>query len=146
MTLWNLVSTQRIREVKSKGVSTQLKRGGALLAWPPLFYYTFCYLYSQITLKSMINWVEHHNRSIIKNKGWSPFDLTTIISVTRRSRTDVVHLLTECLMVSIDLTDVTLVSDDTFRRLGTWVTHDHLSSVIESNRLDWCDPSEWWYL
>ena len=32
-----------------------------------------------------------------------------------------------------DLTDVTLVSDDTFRRLGTWVTHDHLSSVIESN-------------
>ena len=35
-------------------------------------------------------------------------------------------------MVSIDLTDVTLVSDDSFRRLGTWVTHDHLSSVIES--------------
>ena len=34
-----------------------------------------------------------------------------------------------------DLTDVTLVSDDTFRRLGTWVTHDHLSSVIESVRL-----------
>ena len=32
-----------------------------------------------------------------------------------------------------DLTDVTLVSDDTFRRLGTWVTHNHLSSVIESN-------------
>ena len=29
-----------------------------------------------------------------------------------------------------DLTDMTLVSDDTFRRLGTWVTHDHLSSVI----------------
>ena len=62
--------------------------------------------------------------------------MTTIISVTRRSRTDVVHLLTECLMVSIDLTDVTLVSDDTFRRLGTWVTHDHLSSVIESNLTD----------
>ena len=38
------------------------------------------------------------------------------------------------------------VSDDTFRRLCTWVTHDHLSSVIESNRLEWCDPSEWWYL
>ena len=34
-------------------------------------------------------------------------------------------------MVSIDLTDVTLVGDDTFRRLGKWVTHDHLSSVIE---------------
>ena len=33
------------------------------------------------------------------------------------------------------------LTDDTFRRLGTWVTHDHLSSVI-----DWYDPSEWWYL
>ena len=44
--------------------------------------------------------------------------------------------LTEWVMVSIDLTDVTLVSDDTFRRLGTWVTHDHLSSVIESNLTD----------
>ena len=33
-----------------------------------------------------------------------------------------------------DLTDLTLVSDDTFIRLGTWVTHDHLSSVIESIR------------
>ena len=39
-------------------------------------------------------------------------------------------------MVSIDLTDVTLVSDDTFRRLVTWVTHDYLSSVIESNLTD----------
>ena len=29
------------------------------------------------------------------------------------SRSDVGHSLTECLMVSIDLTDVTLVSDDT---------------------------------
>ena len=44
--------------------------------------------------------------------------------------------LTYWVMVSIDLTDVTLVSDDTFRRLGTWVTHDHLSSVIESNLTD----------
>ena len=32
-----------------------------------------------------------------------------------------------------DLTDVTLVSDDTFRRLVTWVTHDHLSSVIDED-------------
>ena len=32
-----------------------------------------------------------------------------------------------------DLTNVTLVSDDTFRRLGTWVTHDHLSSVIDED-------------
>ena len=46
------------------------------------------------------------------------------------------YWLTHWLMVSIDLTDVTLVSDDTFRRLGTWVTHDHLSSVIESNLTD----------
>ena len=27
------------------------------------------------------------------------------------------------------------MSDDTFRRLGKWVTYDHLSSVIESNLL-----------
>ena len=45
-------------------------------------------------------------------------------------------LLSYWVMVSIDLTDVTLVSDDTFRRLVTWVTHDHLSSVIESNLTD----------
>ena len=57
-----------------------------------------------------------------------------MFSVTRRSGSDAVHSLTEWVMVSIDLTDVTLVSDDTFRRLGTWVTHDHLSSVIESVR------------
>ena len=39
-----------------------------------------------------------------------------VFSVTRRSRSDAVHLLSELLtywvMVSIDLTDVTLVSDD----------------------------------
>ena len=48
-----------------------------------------------------------------------------------------VMLVTDSLTESwlADLTDVTLVSDDTFRRLGTWVTHDHLSSVIESVRL-----------
>ena len=67
-----------------------------------------------------------------------------IFSVTWRSRSDVSHSL--CLSGLANLNDVTLGSDDTFRRLGTWVTHDHLSSVIESNRLDWCDPSEWWYL
>ena len=44
------------------------------------------------------------------------------------------YLLTYLLDVSSDLTDVTLVSDDTFRRLGTWVTDDYLSSVIESVR------------
>ena len=37
----------------------------------------------------------------------------SVFSVTRRSRSDAVHLLTDYLMVSIDLTDVTLVSDDT---------------------------------
>ena len=40
-----------------------------------------------------------------------------IFSVTRRSRSDECDLLTESLDVSIDLTDVTLVSDDTNRRL-----------------------------
>ena len=47
-----------------------------------------------------------------------------VFSVTRRSRSDVVHLLTHSLMVSNDLTDVTLVSDDTERGL------------------DWCDSGE----
>ena len=38
-------------------------------------------------------------------------------SVIRRSRSDESHLLTYLLDVSIDFTDVTLVSDDTYRRL-----------------------------
>ena len=40
-----------------------------------------------------------------------------LISVTRRSRSDECDSLPESLDVSIDLTDVTLVSDDTYRRL-----------------------------
>ena len=50
----------------------------------------------------------------------------SVFSVTRRSRSDESHsltyLLTYLLDVSIDFTDVTLVSDDTYRRLY------------------WCDP------
>ena len=49
-----------------------------------------------------------------------------VFSVTRRSRGDESHSLTysltESLSVGIDLTDATLVSDDTYRRLN------------------WCDP------
>ena len=52
-------------------------------------------------------------------------DVTNIgsifFSVTRRSRSDeshsLTHLLSHLLSVSIDFTDVTLVSDDTYRRL-----------------------------
>ena len=40
-----------------------------------------------------------------------------IFSVTRRSRSDESHLLTELLSVSNVFTDLTLVSDDTCRRL-----------------------------
>ena len=51
--------------------------------------------------------------------------LKSLISVTGRSRSDESHLLTylltesltNLLSVSIDFTDVTLVSDDTYRRL-----------------------------
>ena len=43
----------------------------------------------------------------------SPFCL---FSVTRRSRSDESHSLSESLIVSTDLTDVTLVSDDTYRK------------------------------
>ena len=42
------------------------------------------------------------------------FVCKSFFSVTRRSRTDAVHLLSECVMVSIDLTDVTLVCEDAF--------------------------------
>ena len=48
----------------------------------------------------------------------------TVFSVTRRSRSDESHSLTEWVGVSIDFTDVTLVSDDTYRRLY------------------WCDPDD----
>ena len=52
----------------------------------------------------------------------------TVFSVTRRSRSDESHSLTDLLTywvdVSIDFTDVTLVSDDTYRRLF------------------WCDPDD----
>ena len=51
-----------------------------------------------------------------------------VFSVTRRSRSDESHSLTESLTywvsVLIDFTDVTLVSDDTYRRLY------------------WCDPDD----
>ena len=40
-----------------------------------------------------------------------------IFSVTRRSRSDECDLLTESLIVRTDFTDVTLVSQDTFKRL-----------------------------
>ena len=40
-----------------------------------------------------------------------------LFGVTRRSRSDESHSLTELLIGSIDFTDVTLVSEDTYRRL-----------------------------
>ena len=40
-----------------------------------------------------------------------------IFSVTRRYRSDECDSLTDSVIVRIDLTDVTLVSDDTYRRL-----------------------------
>jgi len=52
----------------------------------------------------------------------------SVFSVTRRSRSDVGHLLSYWLMVNNDFTDVTLVSDDTERGL------------------DWCDSGEWRWL
>ena len=52
----------------------------------------------------------------------------SVFSVTRRSRSDESHSLTDLLTdwvdVSIDFTDVTLVGDDTYRRLY------------------WCDPDD----
>ena len=54
-----------------------------------------------------------------------------IFSVIRRSRSDESHLLTESLDVSIDLTDVTLVSDDTYKRLY-WCDPEHPDEPDES--------------
>ena len=52
---------------------------------------------------------------------WKCIFLSVFVSVTRRSRSDESHSLTdwvtELLSVSIDFTDVTLVSEDTYRRL-----------------------------
>ena len=53
----------------------------------------------------------------------------TALKVTLSLTESLSHSLTHSELA--DLNDVTLVSDDTFRRLGTWVTHDHLSSVID---------------
>ena len=51
------------------------------------------------------------------NVPFCPKYIQCVFSVTRRSRRDEYDLLTHSLDVSIDLTDVTLVSDDTNRRL-----------------------------
>ena len=74
-------------------------------------------------------------------------------SVTRRSRSDSRQLLTYSLThwvsVSTDLTDVTLVSDDTYWRLD-WCYSSNWGYWWRWwrwwRRLDWCDPGEWWYL
>ena len=54
-----------------------------------------------------------------------------IVSVTRRSRSDESHSLTDWLDVSIDFTDVTLVSDDNYRRLY-WCDPEHSEDPDES--------------
>ena len=58
-----------------------------------------------------------------------------IFSVTRRSRSDESHLLTDwvtnLLSVSIDFTDVTLVSDDAYRILY-WCDPDYSDDPDES--------------
>ena len=56
--------------------------------------------------------------------------ILVVFSVTRRSRSDVGHWLTDWLDVSIDLTNVTLVTDDTWRRLDKYDSSKwELSSV-----------------
>ena len=62
-------------------------------------------------------------------------DILFIFSVTRRSRSDesqwVSNWVTEWVSVSIDFTDVTLVSDDTYRRLY-WCDPDYSHDPDES--------------
>ena len=56
-----------------------------------------------------------------KGQYWPRLESNILFSVTRRSRSDESHLLTELLSyllsVSIDFSDATLVSDDAYRRL-----------------------------
>ena len=61
-------------------------------------------------------------------------NLFYLFSVTRRSRSDESHLLTywvtNWVSVSIDFTDVTLVSDDSYRRLYWCDPEDHDESYL----------------
>ena len=70
-----------------------------------------------------------------------------IFSVTRRSRSDESHSLTELLSnwvsVSIDFTDVTLVSDDTYKRLN-WSDPDDPDDPDESYLV--MKVIQWWKL
>ena len=54
-----------------------------------------------------------------------------LFSVTRRSRSDESHSLSHWVSVSIDFIDVTLVSDDTYRRLY-WYDPDDPDNLDES--------------
>ena len=60
-----------------------------------------------------------------------------------------VIVVTDSLSVSTDLTDVTLVNDDTYWRLD-WCYSSNWGYWWRWwrwwRRLDWCDPGEWWYL
>ena len=59
-----------------------------------------------------------------------------IFSVTRRSRSDESHSLTDWVDVLIDFTDVTLVSEDTYRRLYWWDPDDSDDHDDHDNRDD----------
>ena len=77
-------------------------------------YYTCIICIIPICIICVCHALHHHLHIHIVHctiKLWSCSCL--VFSVTRRYRSDAGHLLTYSLMVSIDLTDVTLVSDDT---------------------------------
>ena len=71
----------------------------------------FVELWTQVMSKSQTGFTDHRINAMSRH---------SLFSVTRRSRSDESHWVS----VSIDLTDVTLVSEDTYRRLF------------------WCDPDD----
>ena len=72
-------------------------------------------------MRFAMSFVELHNKAVWpRNINWKHLNgkmLSTLFSVTGRSRSDKSHSLSHLLSVSIDFTDVTLVSEDTYRRL-----------------------------
>ena len=73
--------------------------------WAPIFSLTIASIFFTLTFQPFVVWFHF-------------FDHLCLFSVTRRSRSDsrqlLTYSLTHSLIVSTDLTDVTLVSDDTY--------------------------------
>ena len=86
-------------------------------------------------------------RNLIGKSNYEVDQNDTLCTDKKHEEVWIVHLFIYLFLASPDAQEVMWVTqslshwsgladltDDTFRRLGTWVTHDYLSSVIESVR------------